>query len=195
MHGNKHHKQSQEENPAANPREAALPPPWAPPALHPRHIFTWQVPLTLSLVSLPLDKWASTLTAQWSHRGAGEGAWQGCGTQISGRQWEPGEQGSSFSHEIRTEGRGRYLGSDRDSWAEKASERLSTPQSSCVHTAWPASGLWLHCGLSYPPGLPVKVGETRDVRNLRCKAPSPPWTDPAGPWTRRGSCTCSLAPP
>lgn len=50
-----------------------------------------------------------------------------------------------------------YLGSGRGSWAERASERLSAPRSSCAHTAWPASGLWPRCGLCCPPGLPAKA--------------------------------------
>lgn len=58
----------------------------------------------------------------------------------------------------------RYLSYGRGSWAVQVSEFPSKPQSSCDHTAWLASGLWLHCGLLCPLWLPKKVHKRR-VRN------------------------------
>lgn len=88
-------------------------------------------------------------------------SWQGCRSQISevGGGWQGAQQRRST-----------YLDSGRRSWAEQASERRSAPRSSCVRTAWPASGLWPRCGLLCPLSLPVKVRRGSGPRTLPRKA-------------------------
>lgn len=124
----------------------------------------WWVPL-YTLTNLSLDKQASTLTAKWSRQGR-----QRSGKAAGAKSLKVGE---SRGRDSRKEWgrRYRYLGSDRGSWAEKASEHLSTPLSSCVHTAWPAFGLWLHCGLSCPLWLPMERVKEQELGTSPAKHP------------------------